>query len=63
MHFDFWRGIITGGLLGIMAAILISPEKKIEHRNLLGRVYSRRARRGAGQILKGVRRTVRDITR
>ncbi|HAU30853.1 MAG: hypothetical protein XD78_0673 [Desulfotomaculum sp. 46_296] len=63
MRFDFWRGIIAGGFLGIMAAILISPEIKVEHRNLPGRVNSRRVRNRAGKILKGVSRTVRNITR
>jgi gas vesicle protein len=63
MRFDFWRGIIAGGLLGIMAAILISPEIKRKQHNLIGSVNSRRARRNAGQILKGVKRTIREVTR
>jgi len=63
MRFDFWRGIIAGGLLGIMAVIMISPENKNKHRNLLGRVYSCPARQRARQVIKGVRTTIRDVTR
>jgi hypothetical protein len=58
LRFDFWRGIIAGGLLGVMTSILMRSQNKTERRNLLGRVYTRRPRSRTRQFIRGVTKSV-----
>lgn len=61
MRFDFWRGIIAGSLLGVLTSILMSSQNKMERKNLLGRVYTRRPRFKTRQFIRGVTKTVGEI--
>lgn len=61
MRFDFWRGIIAGGLLGALTSVLMSSQNKTGRKNLLGRVYTRRPRSMTQQFIRGVTKSVEDI--
>ncbi|MCL4440595.1 hypothetical protein P378_05385 [Desulforamulus profundi] len=54
----FWRGIITGSLLGAALGMIIRPQRKPE-RMLLG--TTRQAGRRAQRMMKGMTKRVSDM--
>lgn len=54
----FWRGIITGGLLGAALGMVLKPQKKPEQM-IMG--TTRKAGRRAQKMMKGMSRKVNDM--
>lgn len=51
----FWRGLLAGSILGIAAALFMSPETRAVSRRRLIDVAGEAARRGARRAWKGLR--------
>ncbi|MDI6893494.1 MAG: YtxH domain-containing protein [Bacillota bacterium] len=61
---SFWRGLLAGSVLGIAAALFMSPETRATSRRRLIDVASENARRGARRAWRGIRsRIVRMVVR
>lgn len=58
MRIGFWRGVITGSILG--AAIGMAAKGRHERKGLLG-CGSKQARSRAHRMLRGVSKTVNDL--
>ncbi|MBF7082167.1 hypothetical protein IT084_04140 [Desulfallas sp. Bu1-1] len=58
----FWRGMITGSIIGALLSMMKRPQRKFTGipglRNNLRRMYSRHA---TGRVIRGMSRTVDGI--
>jgi len=56
---SFWRGVITGSIIGA-AISMIAGDSARERKGILGN-SPRQARSGAHRMLRGVSKTVNDL--
>lgn len=56
---NFWRGVATGAFIGVAAVMLFTDDKKRKEITAIARERVAGAR--ANRVLRGVRRTVRDL--
>ncbi|MGQ9531391.1 MAG: hypothetical protein ACUVTQ_01110 [Desulfotomaculales bacterium] len=52
MWSGFWRGVVTGGLIGAVVSMFMLPRRKAERAGLLG--TTRRVRARARRVLRNV---------
>lgn len=55
MRISFWKGILTGSILGAIFSMMIGTREKNEKRGLLG-YAARRTGSGAQRVLRGITR-------
>jgi len=55
MRIGFWRGIITGGILGAIVSMLMGSREKNKERGLFSYAASRTGS-GARRVLRGITR-------
>jgi len=48
----FWRGVVTGGLIGAVVSMFALPRRKVQRTGLLG--TTRRVRARARRVLRNV---------
>ncbi|BAF59239.1 MAG: hypothetical protein HPY89_04135 [Pelotomaculum sp.] len=60
MRIGFWRGVITGGIIGAVISMIAGARHRQEHRGILG-YGSRRVRSRAHRVIRGVTKTVNDL--
>ncbi|GEM_PF-3494413 len=61
MRMNFFRGVITGGILSAAVSLLTSPRKRSEKRGLTGMVKPRKNRLQTQGVMRTVSRTVNDV--
>ncbi|MDD2443064.1 MAG: hypothetical protein PHS52_00985 [Desulfotomaculaceae bacterium] len=59
---NFWRGIITGGIIGATISMVVGGRRAQARRSILG-MSSKQARSRANRVLRGVTKTVNDLIR
>ena len=60
MRVGFWRGVITGSIIGAAISMMAGGRNKQERKGLLG-YSSKQARTRAHRMLRGVSKTVNDL--
>jgi len=59
---NFWRGIITGGIIGATISMMVGGRRFNTRRSILG-ISGKQARSRANRVLRGVTKTVNDLIR
>ncbi|WP_092476352.1 hypothetical protein [Desulfotruncus arcticus] len=62
----FWRGMITGSVLGVLMSMMKKPQKKLTgipylKANLKANLRRKNSRRATDRMIRGVSRTVSGI--
>lgn len=60
MRASFWRGVITGSIIGAAISMMAGGWHKQEQKGILG-YTSKRAKFRAHRVIKGVSKTVNDL--
>lgn len=60
MRAGFWRGVITGSIIGAAISMMAGGRNKQESKGLLG-YASKQSRSRAHRMLRGVSKTVNDL--
>lgn len=58
MRKGFWNGLITGGLIGAVAAMFMAPQLKRERKELVH--DTKRVKSRARRVIKGVKNIAED---
>lgn len=59
MRSSFWRGVITGTIIGATISMMAGGRRQ-ERKGILG-YYPKQVRSRANRVLRGVSRTVNDL--
>ncbi|WP_027365595.1 hypothetical protein [Desulfotruncus alcoholivorax] len=57
----FWRGMITGSVLGVLMSMMKKPQKKLKRQPYLRAMRQKNSRRATDRMIRGVSRTVSGI--
>lgn len=62
MRIGFWRGIIAGGIMGIVAGMMMGPQRKPAPKGLWKMAGGNRiVKSRANRVIKGVSKTVNNL--
>jgi gas vesicle protein len=58
---EFWRGLITGSIVGAVMAMIKTPQRKTGNLFDMSNVRRRYPRRATSRMIKDVSKTVNDL--
>ncbi|SFR02980.1 hypothetical protein [Desulfoscipio geothermicus] len=61
MQRGFWRGLITGSIVGTVMAMIKTPQRKTGNLFDMSKVRRRYPRRATSRMIKDVSKTVNDL--